>query len=268
MASLSQLATNRLSISQIWQTGLLNTPLPPQQLQQLQNRITLNNLYQEGLLNEDLDPALFSIAIQKVAPNLLWPYIGRQLNRDIYYPESPFSQSSEDYVEKTFKITPEAFRQARQNALGEMILELQEFLTQPGLPNIYGHITIVWSQIRHPEDGNLVWKFLIIYDELNKQDLNLGEKSGYHSPVIVRYYNTLDEVIAAIYIEMDNNAAIETLIDQVDSLSELQPDHRIALDAMRNALQAETQDIWDVLEEGIIILENDFRYYLIFEDEI
>ncbi len=259
MQSLATLASRRIPIAQIWEEGILNEPLPIQQLQELRERITLENLYNEGLINEDLDPDLFAFALEKSAPGLLWPYISLVLIRPMYVSTNPFSQAGLDYAQQRHGISEEEFITARRSALSTLITELTQFLEEPGLAHDYGNLTIAWSRV---EDFWKVISIRITPEPKSEEAAGQEGEFGVPNPLIVNFYTTLDEMISFILEEMENYSDVKTLISFSQGFNELEPDYRAALAGMKTGLQADTEDIWEMLDEGVITLTTNFQLSL------
>ena len=267
MESLATLASRRVPLTQIWEEGVLNEPLPNEQLRQLRDRITLDSLYHGGLINEDINIGLFAFAVEKSIPNLVWSYIGLVLNRPIYHPASPFSKEGEDYAEKIRGIKPNYFIEARKQALSVLATELTQFLEESGIPHDYGNVTIVWSHANNPNGQKPLWKVLAIRITPGPQDEDEAaqqDEFGVPNPVQVNFFATLDEIMAFIFQEMDNQGVVTTLIhdNQSQGVNELESDYQAALNGMRNGLQADTESIWEMLEGGIITLSGNFQLSL------
>ncbi len=253
MDSLSNLALRRIPVSQIWEEGILNAPLPKSQLRQLQDRITLDNIYREGLFSpeddqEEVDPELFAVAVEQNTPNFIWPYLSQALGATISYPTSPFDDASRDYAERVYAIEPEDYDDALDRAIGLFRNDLIEvIINTPGAP--YGHgnnLIIAWAPARNPLGGPDIHKVISI--RLHRQD-----------PLRIEYFDTFDEVVNFIYDEMVAYDAVGPIQGSNVDLSYLDPEIRTALGAIRESLQINTEGLWERLEEGTIEVKRNFQ---------
>lgn len=248
MERLSDLALRRIPITQIWEEGLLDAPLPNYQLGQLHDRITLDAIYHEGLFNpdedegrEEVDPDLFRIAVEQNTPNFIWPYLSKALGVEISYPTSPFDDASRDYAERIYAIEPEDYNDALDRAVRLFLNDIVEVvINTKGAPYLHNDIIVAWSPMDTP--SGIIHKVLSIH---------LMEDNSY----IIQYFTTFDDVVNFIFAEMTKYDSIGPIQGRNVDTTHLAPDTTTALTAIQSALQVDTGDLWNRLEEGTITIQ-------------
>ena len=259
MTTLSERAIEKLSVREIWEKGVLDAPLPSQTIDKLYDKITLQNLYQEDLIRTNMDLDLFTLAVSRSVPHLLWSYInhvsGSEPNAGLYSEESPFSEEGERYVMLAEGLTPEEFEKERENARDELLKDLIVFLKNLDVPQRYKDAIYVTSEM---EDG--LWKLLII-DLSSKLEIM-------HTipPTHVFILNSLDEVLNTIYetISTSIEPAFPVTLDGPEGSEPERIDPTLvkSFDAIRLALGYDTEELWDQLTTREITLSEDFQLSL------
>ena len=243
--TLAQIALQRLSIKEIWERGLLDAPLPPSQLEELNRKITLDNLYLEGLLNRDMDINLFGLAVSKSIPTYLWPYLGVIL---LVSGLSPFTPEGEEYYNSglPIKLTSEQYTAELQDVLALLLEDIINFLNQPGLAFGNEELTLSWA---HNYIGVDPWK-LITIPELPVEE---EEEENIDLPSAIYYFETLDSLLA--YLP-------PRILGESEEPSRLDRDQRTALSGMQKALRVNTETLWKDFERDTGVITQNFELSL------
>ena len=256
MASLAELAVEKLSIKEIWENGVLSAPLPSHILTRLQAKITLQNMYEEKILASDMDLDLFALALDNSASGFLWSYINVITNKHIQHKYNPLSQEGETYIKSLLHITRGDFERVRktalQNFLNDLLVYISSNLDYPG--HIWGYcITHVLSKL---ENGK--WKLLII-------NLLVKSDEDNNSPIEIYNLDSLDLVLSVIYIGIlmyCRNYSRALLVEAKHLPKRLSSSLIKSFIAMKATLDCDTEELWEKLKTRFIILGNNFELSL------
>lgn len=254
MSTLSDCIVKKLTVSEIWEKGILEAPLPPQTIDELYNKMTLQNLYDEKLLTREMDLDLLALAVSNTVPDLLWLYINQRYQSKLYSKDNSFSEEGEAYIRTELKV--EDIETVRKNAIQDLLDDLMLFFENLDVPHDYPDAVFVSSKL---ENGR--WKLLVVVSTSN---LNCIEENP---PTQIYIFYNLDDLIASIcrqaclFIESDVRLTLTQR--EITPPGKIDPVLIKSFDAISSNLGFDTKGLWEKLKRGEIVLKEDFQLSLL-----
>ena len=224
------------------------------------DRLTFDRLYQEGLFVKGANPKLFTAAITKNTPHLLWPYIGNSINRVIQDVRiDPSSPEGVLYAKKELSLNAKEFIHLIRISIPLLINDLVRLISNPKIQHNYHYLVIVWEHL----ETSKRWKVMAFYNSI---DISRTP------PVKIKFFLTLDEMLKFVdeqlvitdevnsFDEVVISSEREFNISGVKLFSETELSFLRLIQANLAPLQ-ELEEMWESLHhEGSILAQNTFVF--------
>ena len=247
--SLTQLAIPKVPLEQVFEGGLLLGPFGKKIITQLQNRVTLEELYTGNLLTADLDLAIFWMALDKVAPTLVWSYLNETLEYGEIPSYPPLSSEGIAFLAEINGYSKKESEDATQDALRDILVDLLILLDHPGEYFIIGEqVGFTWDYI----DG-----YRLFWIPSGPVTYNQAEAIGEPQVPTIYKVATLDDFLQSLINSFANYDYTGRLGFRREDPNQLEIQQRVGLGALRDAYGGNLDVIYDRLwnQDEIILTD-------------
>lgn len=251
MQSLAELSVKKLPLTQIWEEDILQSALPREVKTEAAKKFTLDNLYHEGELHEDVDYDLFYLCLKNhVGTGPVWKAAFNKLGLPLndWITADINDQNVVTQIAAKYNVSLADLKEALQEGVGVVLLEIINWLDHPGLAFVYGDVTFALEYQRKK-----IWRLLIMhFADVDEDNNNTDVKSSLVG------YTLLDQALARIYRYIRHYGQYEPFENfgehlQPESLSN---QSKKVLETMLRVLKVDqrVEDIWTTLKDRAIII--------------